>query len=39
MTILVTGEAGFIESHFILNWLDNFNEKVINLDKLTYLVV
>ena len=36
MTILVTGGAGFIGSNFILNWLDNFNEKVINLDKLTY---
>lgn len=36
MTILVTGGAGFIGSNFILNWLANENESVINLDKLTY---
>ena len=36
MTILVTGGAGFIGSNFILEWLTHSNEKVINLDKLTY---
>lgn len=37
MTTLVTGGAGFIGSNFILNYLASFpNEKVINLDKLTY---
>lgn len=36
MTILVTGGAGFIGSNFILDWLKQQNEPVINLDKLTY---
>lgn len=36
MTIFVTGAAGFIGSNFILDWLDKYEEKVINLDKLTY---
>lgn len=36
MTIIVTGAAGFIGSNFILNWLENNNERVIALDKLTY---
>jgi dTDP-glucose 4,6-dehydratase len=36
MTILVTGGAGFIGSNFILGWLAHSNQKVINLDKLTY---
>lgn len=36
MTIVVTGGAGFIGSNFVLNWLKNNDEKVINLDKLTY---
>lgn len=36
MTILVTGGAGFIGSNFILNWLAQTDEHVINLDKLTY---
>ena len=36
MTILVTGGAGFIGSNFILDWLKNNDERVINLDKLTY---
>ncbi len=36
MTILVTGGAGFIGSNFILDWLQGSNERVINLDKLTY---
>lgn len=36
MTILVTGGAGFIGSNFVLDWLAQSNEPVINLDKLTY---
>ena len=36
MTILVTGGAGFIGSNFILGWSAHSNQKVINLDKLTY---
>jgi dTDP-glucose 4,6-dehydratase len=36
MTILVTGGAGFIGSNFVLDWLDLWDEPVVNLDKLTY---
>ena len=36
MTILVTGGAGFIGSNFVIDWLDNNDEKIVNLDKLTY---
>ncbi len=36
MTILITGGAGFIGSNFVLDWLANHDEPVINLDKLTY---
>ena len=36
MTILVTGGAGFIGSNFVMDWLAQSNEPVINLDKLTY---
>ena len=36
MTILVTGGAGFIGSNFINDWLEIFDEPIINLDKLTY---
>ena len=36
MTILVTGGAGFIGSNFVLDWLVQSNEPVVNLDKLTY---
>lgn len=36
MSILVTGGAGFIGSNFVLQWLQSDDEKVINLDKLTY---
>jgi dTDP-glucose 4,6-dehydratase len=36
MTILVTGGAGFIGSNFIIDWLAQTDEAVINLDKLTY---
>lgn len=34
--ILVTGGAGFIGSNFVLDWLSQSDEPVINLDKLTY---
>ncbi|NIM40007.1 MAG: dTDP-glucose 4,6-dehydratase [Hydrogenophaga sp.] len=34
--ILVTGGAGFIGSNFVLDWLAQSNESVLNLDKLTY---
>ena len=34
--ILVTGGAGFIGSNFILDWLAQSDESVINLDLLTY---
>jgi dTDP-glucose 4,6-dehydratase len=34
--ILVTGGAGFIGSNFVLEWLDEESEGVVNLDKLTY---
>jgi len=36
MTILVTGGAGFIGANFVLGWLAQSDEPVINLDKLTY---
>jgi len=36
MSIFVTGGAGFIGSNFILDWLKQSDEQVINLDKLTY---
>ena len=34
--ILVTGGAGFIGANFILDWLREVGEPVLNLDKLTY---
>jgi len=34
--ILVTGGAGFIGANFVLDWIAQENEGVINLDKLTY---
>ena len=34
--ILVTGGAGFIGSNFVLDWLAQCDEPVVNLDKLTY---
>jgi dTDP-glucose 4,6-dehydratase len=34
--ILVTGGAGFIGANFILDWLREIGEPVVNLDKLTY---
>ena len=36
MTILVTGGAGFIGSNFVLDWLAESDEAIVNLDKLTY---
>ena len=34
--ILVTGGAGFIGSNFVLDWIAQAGEGVVNLDKLTY---
>lgn len=34
--ILVTGGAGFIGANFVLNWLSQSQEPLINFDKLTY---
>ncbi|HEX7635146.1 MAG TPA: dTDP-glucose 4,6-dehydratase [Noviherbaspirillum sp.] len=34
--ILVTGGAGFIGSNFVLDWLAQSDEEIVNLDKLTY---
>ena len=34
--ILVTGGAGFIGSNFVLDWLAQVGEAVLNVDKLTY---
>ena len=36
MSILVTGGAGFIGSNFVLDWFAHGDERVVNLDKLTY---
>ncbi len=36
LMILVTGGAGFIGANFVLDWLANGDEPVVNLDKLTY---
>jgi dTDP-glucose 4,6-dehydratase len=36
MTILITGGAGFIGSNFVLDWLAQSDEPVVNLDALTY---
>jgi dTDP-glucose 4,6-dehydratase len=36
MTILVTGGAGFIGANFVLDWLAQCDEPLVNLDKLTY---
>ena len=36
MTLLVTGGAGFIGSNFVLDWLAQSDEVLINLDALTY---
>ncbi|MHB9021049.1 MAG: dTDP-glucose 4,6-dehydratase [Halothiobacillus sp.] len=34
--ILITGGAGFIGANFVLDWLAQCDEPVLNLDKLTY---
>ena len=34
--LLVTGGAGFIGANFVLDWLAQSGEAVVNLDKLTY---
>jgi dTDP-glucose 4,6-dehydratase len=34
--ILVTGGAGFIGANFIVDWFNNHDEPVLNVDKLTY---
>ena len=34
--ILVTGGAGFIGANFVLDWLAQNSNGVVNLDKLTY---
>ncbi len=34
--ILVTGGAGFIGSHFVLDWMAEVGTPLVNLDKLTY---
>ncbi len=34
--ILITGGAGFIGSNFVLDWLAQSDERIVNLDKLTY---
>ena len=36
MAVLVTGGAGFIGSNFIHHYISNYDEEIINLDKLTY---
>jgi dTDP-glucose 4,6-dehydratase len=36
MSILVTGGAGFIGGNFVLDWLRQSEETIVNLDKLTY---
>ena len=36
MTVLVTGGAGFIGSNFVLDWLAQSDEPVVNLDVLSY---
>ena len=34
--IIITGGAGFIGSNFVLDWLAQHDEPIINIDKLTY---
>jgi dTDP-glucose 4,6-dehydratase len=36
MALLITGGAGFIGGNFVLDWLAQSQEPVLNLDKLTY---
>ena len=39
MTVLITGGCGFIGTNFVRNWLCSMNEKLINVDKLSYAAV
>ena len=34
--ILITGGAGFIGSNFVLEWVGQSDEPIVNIDKLTY---
>jgi len=36
MSILITGGAGFIGSNFVHTWLEQKDEPIVNVDKLTY---
>ena len=36
MSVLITGGAGFISANFVLDWVAHSDEKIVNLDKLTY---
>ena len=36
MSVLITGGAGFIGGNFVLDWVAHSDEKIVNLDKLTY---
>jgi dTDP-glucose 4,6-dehydratase len=36
LTVIVTGGAGFIGSNFVLDWLAQVDEPIVNLDALTY---
>ena len=36
MSVLITGGAGFIGANFVLDWVASSDEKIVNLDKLTY---
>ena len=36
MTVVITGGAGFIGGNFVLDWLSQLDEPIVNLDKLTY---
>ena len=36
MAVLVTGGAGFIGSNFVLDWVRDCEEPIVNIDKLTY---
>jgi dTDP-glucose 4,6-dehydratase len=36
LTLIVTGGAGFIGSNFVLDWLAQGDEPIVNLDALTY---
>jgi len=36
MSVLITGGAGFIGVNFVLDWVAQSDEKIVNLDKLTY---